>query len=98
MAVEKVEVLVVGAGQAGVAMSEHLGRPGAHLCWSGTASPNAGGLALGFARRQRPGLARPVSRLDFSGDPDAFARKDASPTISWPMPARSRRRSAAVSR
>jgi putative flavoprotein involved in K+ transport len=28
MAVERVEVLVVGAGQAGIAMSEHLGRPG----------------------------------------------------------------------
>ena len=32
MAVEKVDTLVIGAGQAGVAMSEHLGRRGiAHL-------------------------------------------------------------------
>jgi putative flavoprotein involved in K+ transport len=30
MAIEKVDTLVVGAGQAGVAMSEHLGRNGVH--------------------------------------------------------------------
>ena len=28
MTIEKIEVLVVGAGQAGVAMSEHLGKGG----------------------------------------------------------------------
>lgn len=59
--VEKTDTLVVGAGQAGVAMSEHLSRLGVPHC--PRAQPHRRGLAqrtLGFAGGQRPGLARPL--------------------------------------
>ena len=64
MAVEQVETLVVGAGQAGVAMSEHLTRE-RRAASRARARPHRRALAhrtLGFAGRQRPGLARPLSR------------------------------------
>lgn len=78
MSVEKVEALVVGAGQAGVAMSEHLTRHGVpHLVlersriaerWRSERWDSL--VANGPAWHDRfPGLA-------FSGDPDAFVPKE----------------------
>jgi putative flavoprotein involved in K+ transport len=78
MSVERIEVLVVGAGQAGVAMSEHLGRSGVpHLVlerariaerWRSERWDSL--VANGPAWHDRfPGL-------EFSGDPDAFAGKE----------------------
>jgi putative flavoprotein involved in K+ transport len=79
MEVEKVEALVVGAGQAGVAMSEHLTRCGiAHLVlerdriaerWRTGRWDSL--VANGPAWHDRfPGL-------EFAGDPDAFPGKEA---------------------
>ena len=79
MPVEKVEVLVVGAGQAGVAMSEHLSRAGVpHLVlerariaerWRTGRWDSL--VANGPAWHDRfPGM-------DFPGDPEAFAPKEA---------------------
>ncbi|RWR29435.1 FAD-dependent oxidoreductase [Sinirhodobacter populi] len=79
MAVEKTEVLVIGAGQAGVAMSEHLGRAGIpHLVlergrvaekWRSGRWDSL--VANGPAWHDRfPGL-------EFSGDPDGFVPKEA---------------------
>ena len=78
MSVEKIEALVVGAGQAGVAMSEHLARCGVpHLVlergriaerWRSARWDSL--VANGPAWHDRfPGL-------DFAGDPDAFVPKD----------------------
>jgi putative flavoprotein involved in K+ transport len=78
MSVERIEVLVVGAGQAGVAMSEHLGRSDVpHLVlerariaerWRSERWDSL--VANGPAWHDRfPGL-------EFSGDPDAFAGKE----------------------
>ncbi len=45
---EETEVVVVGAGQAGVAVSEHLGPTASRTSsWSGTASPSAGARSGG---------------------------------------------------
>lgn len=79
MAVEEVEALVVGAGQAGVAMSEHLGRAGVpHLVverdriaerWRTGRWDSL--VANGPAWHDRfPGL-------DHAGDPEAFPPKEA---------------------
>jgi putative flavoprotein involved in K+ transport len=79
MSIEKVEVLVVGAGQAGVAMSEHLSNCGApHLVlerhriaerWRSERWDSL--VANGPAWHDRfPGL-------EFSGDPDVFPPKEA---------------------
>ncbi len=78
MSVEKVEALVVGAGQAGIAMSEHLTRNGIpHLVlerariaerWRTGRWDNL--VANGPAWHDRfPGL-------EFAGDPDAFPGKE----------------------
>ena len=78
MAVEKVDTLVVGAGQAGIAMSEHLTRAGIpHLVlerdriaerWRSGRWDSL--VANGPAWHDRfPGLA-------FAGNPDAFVPKD----------------------
>ncbi|MBI1171159.1 SidA/IucD/PvdA family monooxygenase [bacterium] len=78
MSVEKVEALVVGAGQAGVAMSEHLTRCGVgHLVlersriaerWRSERWDSL--VANGPAWHDRfPGMA-------FPGDPEAFVGKD----------------------
>jgi cation diffusion facilitator CzcD-associated flavoprotein CzcO len=46
---ETIDTLVVGAGQAGIAMSEHLGRPACRIwCWSAAASPSAGAARAGI--------------------------------------------------
>ncbi|MCX7889310.1 MAG: NAD(P)/FAD-dependent oxidoreductase [Rhodobacteraceae bacterium] len=79
MAVEQTEVLVVGGGQAGIAISEHLGqRSIAHLVlergriaerWRSERWDSL--VANGPAWHDRfPGL-------EFAGDPDAFAPKEA---------------------
>jgi putative flavoprotein involved in K+ transport len=79
MSIEKVEVLVVGAGQAGVAMSEHLSNCGTpHLVlerhriaerWRSERWDSL--VANGPAWHDRfPGL-------EFSGDPGAFPHKEA---------------------
>ncbi len=79
MPVEKIEVLVVGAGQAGVAMSEHLGRAGvphlvlerARIAEGWRTSRWDSLVANGPAWHDRfPGLK-------FAGDPDAFVGKEA---------------------
>jgi len=78
MSVERIEVLVVGAGQAGVAMSEHLGRSGVpHLVlergriaerWRSERWDSL--VANGPAWHDRfPGL-------EFPGDADAFVGKE----------------------
>lgn len=79
MSIEKVEVLVVGGGQAGIAMSEHLGRAGVgHLVlerarlaerWRSERWESL--VANGPAWHDRfPGMA-------FAGDPEAFVAKEA---------------------
>lgn len=79
MSIEKVEALVVGAGQAGVAMSEHLSNSGTpHLVlerhriaerWRSERWDSL--VANGPAWHDRfPGL-------EFSGDPGAFPHKEA---------------------
>lgn len=79
MTVERTEALVVGAGQAGVAMSEHLGRMGVpHLVleraciaerWRSCRWDSL--VANGPAWHDRfPGL-------EFKGDPEAFVGKEA---------------------
>jgi putative flavoprotein involved in K+ transport len=78
MSMEKTEVLVVGAGQAGIAMSEHLGRNGiAHLVlereriaerWRSARWDSL--VANGPAWHDRfPGMA-------FAGNPDGFVAKE----------------------
>lgn len=78
MAIEKIEALVVGAGQAGIAMSEHLGRNGIpHLVlerdriaerWRSGRWDSL--VANGPAWHDRfPGM-------EFAGDPDAFPGKE----------------------
>ena len=64
MSSQEIEVLVVGAGQAGVAMSEHLNGYGVPHLVAG-AAPHRRAVALGavgFPGRERTRLARPVPR------------------------------------
>lgn len=78
MSVEKIEALVVGAGQAGVAASEHLGKNGIpHLVlerdriaerWRTARWDSL--VANGPAWHDR------FPNMDFPGDPDAFVTKD----------------------
>lgn len=79
MTIEKIEAVVVGAGQAGIAMSEHLSRAGVpHLVlergriaerWRSARWDSL--VANGPAWHDRfPGL-------EFDGDPDAFVGKEA---------------------
>ena len=59
MSIEKVETLIIGGGQAGLAMSEHLGKRGDAASHPRTAS-DCRALALGkmgLPCRQRSGLA-----------------------------------------
>lgn len=60
--ITEIDTLVVGAGQAGVAMSEHLTRLDIpHLVLEKQGIARLAQRALGFAGGQRPGLARSVS-------------------------------------
>jgi putative flavoprotein involved in K+ transport len=83
MSVERVDTLVIGAGQAGVAMSEHLGKAGVpHLVlerhriaerWRSERWDSL--VANGPAWHDRfPGLEFPA--VDSRIDPDAFAGKE----------------------
>ena len=80
MATEKIDTLIVGGGQAGLALSEHLGNRGiSHLVLE--RQPDRRALAdgeVGFAGRQWTCLARPVfPSMTFPDiSPDAFATKD----------------------
>lgn len=78
IALEKVDTVVVGAGQAGIAMSEHLGRHGishvvlerSRIAESWRSARWDSLVANGPAWHDRfPGLA-------FDGDPDAFVPKE----------------------
>lgn len=79
MTVERVEALVVGAGQAGIAMSEHLGRAGVpHLVLERDR------IAERWRSRRWDSLVAngpawhdSFPGLDFAGDPDAFVPKEA---------------------
>ncbi|MDQ7248197.1 flavin-containing monooxygenase [Dongia sedimenti] len=78
MSVERVDTLVIGAGQAGVAMSEHLGKAGVpHLVlerhriaerWRSERWDSL--VANGPAWHDR------FPNLEFAGDPDAFPGKE----------------------
>ena len=97
MSDQEIEVLVVGAGQAGIAMSEHLSaqrrdapRP--------RARPDRRAVALGavgLPGRQRARLARPIPRARSStSTPTRSPPRSRSPTTSRPTRRRSTRRSA----
>ena len=101
MAIEKVETLIIGGGQAGLAMSEHLGKRGVpHLIverhriaerWRSERWDSL--VANGPAWHDRfPSLA-------FSDiDPNSFATKDRIVDYFEAMPSRSTPPSAAASR
>ena len=82
MPIEKIDTLVVGGGQAGLAMSEHLSANGCLIWfWSGTGLPNAGArkggtlVANGPAWHDRfPGLK--FSDVDPSVGPNDFPPKE----------------------
>jgi putative flavoprotein involved in K+ transport len=98
---EKVQTLIIGGGQAGLAMSEHLSKRGAaHLIlerqriaerWRSERWDSL--VANGPAWHDRfPGMS-------YSGiDPDSFPPKTKSSTISSRMQTRSQPRSAVASR
>ena len=99
MPAERVETLVIGGGQAGLAMSHHLKRRGLpHLVlergrigerWR---SERWDGLKFQF-----PNWSVRLPDFPFPhGDPDGFADLGASSISSTPMPPLSRRRSAAA--
>lgn len=75
---DRTEVLVVGGGQAGIAMSEHLGRAGvAHIVLE------KGRIAESWRTRRWDSLVANgpawhdrFPGLDFAGDPDGFATKE----------------------
>lgn len=78
MSVEKTEVLIVGGGQAGIAMSEHLSRAGvSHLVLE------RGRIAESWRTKRWDSLVAngpawhdKFPGLDFSCDPDGFATKE----------------------
>jgi putative flavoprotein involved in K+ transport len=76
--ITEIDTLVVGAGQAGVAMSEHLTRLAFPTwCWKKGYCPGLAQRTLGFAGGQRPGLARSVSGHGVPGLPaDSFVGKE----------------------
>ena len=95
MSMEEVEVAVVGGGQAGIAMSEHLSNAGVpHVILERGADRRAVALlALGLAGGERARLARPVPRAGVRPRPrtpsagkeqvadyfEAYAKKIAAP-------------------
>lgn len=78
MSVEKTEVLVIGAGQAGVAASEHLTREGiAHLVLErGRIAERWRTGRWDSLRANGPAWHDRFPGMEFSCDPDAFAPKD----------------------
>ena len=58
MSIEKTEAVVVGAGQAGIAMSENLSANGIRISfWNATASRSVGGPGAGIPGSERTSLA-----------------------------------------
>src|SRR5579864_5319566 len=78
MSLEKTEVLVVGAGQAGVAMSEHLGRAGIpHLVLErGRIAERWRSARWDSLVANGPAWHDRFPDMEFSGSPDAFVQKD----------------------
>ncbi len=78
MSVEKIHTLVVGAGQAGVAMSEHLGRNGVeHLVLEqGRVAERWRSKRWDSLVANGPAWHDRFPNLDFPGDPDAFVPKE----------------------
>ena len=78
MSVEKIEALVVGAGQAGVAMSEHLTRCGVpHLVLEkGRIAERWRSCRWDSLVANGPAWHDRFPGLEFSGDPDAFVAKE----------------------
>ena len=98
MPVEQVQTLIIGGGQAGLAMSYRLKQRGlAHLVLNGTGSPNAGGPNAGTAC----GFSFPTGRCDcrISRFLTAIPMPSGHPAIYWttspPMRLSLRRRFAA---
>ncbi len=99
MSSQEIEVLVIGAGQAGLAMTAYLSNNGVpHLVVERHASPSDGAQAVNCYINGPAGTT--ASRVwDFPDlDPDALASKDRSRSTSWPTRRRSPPRSGAVSR
>lgn len=78
MSVEKIEALVVGAGQAGVAMSEHLSRCGVpHLVLEkGRIAERWRSCRWDSLVANGPAWHDRFPGLEFTGDPDAFVPKE----------------------
>lgn len=78
MPVEKIHTLVVGAGQAGVAMSEHLTRNGIeHLVLEkGRIAERWRSFRWDSLVANGPAWHDRFPNLDFPGDPDAFVPKE----------------------
>ena len=78
MSVEKTDVLVVGAGQAGVAMSEHLGRAGIpHLVLErGRIAERWRSARWDSLVANGPAWHDRFPDMEFPGDPDAFVHKE----------------------
>jgi putative flavoprotein involved in K+ transport len=78
MSVERTEVLVVGAGQAGVAMSEHLGTYGIpHLVLErGRIAERWHSQRWDSLVANGPAWHDRFPNMEFAGDPDAFAGKE----------------------
>ena len=78
MSVEKIEALVVGAGQAGVAMSEHLSRAGVpHLVLEqGRIAERWRSCRWDSLVANGPAWHDRFPGMEFSGDPEAFVGKE----------------------
>lgn len=78
MSVEKIHTLVVGAGQAGVAMSEHLGKNGVeHLVLErGRIAERWRSMRWDSLVANGPAWHDRFPNLDFAGDRDAFVPKE----------------------
>jgi putative flavoprotein involved in K+ transport len=79
MSVEKIHTLVVGAGQAGVAMSEHLSKNGVkHLVLErGRIAERWRSMRWDSLVTNGPAWHDRFPGMDFPGNPDAFVAKDA---------------------
>lgn len=78
MSVERIHTLVVGAGQAGVAISEHLGKNGVeHLVLErGRIAERWRSMRWDSLVANGPAWHDRFPNLDFPGDPDAFVPKE----------------------
>lgn len=78
MSVEKIHTLVVGAGQAGVAMSEHLSRNGVDyiVLERGRIAERWRSMRWDSLVANGPAWHDRFPGMDFPGDPDGFVPKD----------------------